>query len=134
MQTCRLLGVITVAILLLLVVAAGSDVQSAPTLPPTEATPEPITGVAETSPPSGEPPPFDPFKPYAIGGPEAAWKLSDLTTAEQTVAQRGLTTTGWSATHNAFASAVVQRAQHAAASAAAAQLGVDNLGTTGVVP
>jgi hypothetical protein len=112
-----------------------SDVPTQPTsLFGAAPTPEPITGTPALSAPGSEAPPHDPFTPYSIGDAEAVWTYSDLTAAEQAGADRGRDTTGWKKTHDAFASAATARARQAAASSAAAQLGIDNLAATGVVP
>jgi len=77
---------------------------------------------------------FSPFQPYSIGPPEAAVPYSALSPAEQAAADRGRDTTGWAGIHNAYAKGAVALAQQAAAEAAAAELGVENLAGQGVVP
>lgn len=49
---------------------------------------EPITGTAAMPIKGNETPPRDPFKPYDIGGAEAAWKYEDLTADEKVVADQ----------------------------------------------
>ncbi len=95
--------------------------------------PEPITGTAAVSAPGAETPPRDPFSAYDVGS-GGVWTYQQLTPAEQAVADQGRDTTGWDQVHNAYASAVAQRAQQAAGDSAAAQLGVENLAGQGVVP
>ena len=105
-----------------------------------EAAPEPITGTAITPAPGSQIAPKDPFQPYSIGpatgdkSPKPFWSYEDLTAAEKVVADKGRDTSAWPAIHSAYNTAVAEAAQKAAASSSAAQLGVDNLATTGVVP
>jgi hypothetical protein len=132
---------------LLVTATSWSDTSPTPTLPPTtSAVTEPITGTPAQSIPGNEVPPKDPFSPYGTGpgiplpnGPQTMpskpfWSNSDLNAAEQAVAQRGVDTSAWAPTHNAFASAARELAQVAAANAAANDLGVESLASTGVVP
>ncbi len=84
--------------------------------------------------PGDERPMKDPFTPYDVGDPSAAWAYEQLTPAEQVVADRGRATGTWTATHDAYGSAGAEQAARAAAESAALQLGVDNLGAIGVVP
>ena len=133
-----------VAVSFFFIASSRSDVApTVPTLPP--PTPglgmaEPITGTAVQPAPGSESQLKDPFKPYDIGpsaldkSPKPTWSRSDLTAAERAVADKGTDVTGWDTIHNAFGQAAAERAHEAAASSAASQLGVDNLGTTGVVP
>jgi hypothetical protein len=85
--------------------------------------------------PGTETPVRDPFVPYDIGPPGTkAWAYTDLSPAEKTDVDRGRDVTGWERVHNAYASAAAEHAHQAASDAAAHQLGVDNLASTGVVP
>jgi hypothetical protein len=82
-----------------------------------------------------ETPARDPFAPYDIGpSGTKAWAYADLSPAERVDIDRGRDVTGWDQVHNAYASAAAERAHQAAGDAAAHQLGVDNLASTGVVP
>lgn len=106
-----------------------------PALPPTAASQEPISGTSAVSTRGEETPPRDPFTPYDIGPPGTkAWAYRDLSVSEQAVVDRGRDTKGWDQTHNAYTTAVVERAHQAASDAAAHEIGVDNLASTGVVP
>jgi hypothetical protein len=90
------------------------------------STDEPITGTASTPNPGSETA-FEPFQPYAIGPPEAAWPYSALRPEEQLVVDRGRTQPGWDATNAAFAAAARERSVAAKAEAAAIQLGIDGV-------
>jgi hypothetical protein len=96
------------------------------------ATPEPIDDTAAATAPGSETPSHDPFTPHDTG--PGSWSLRDLSPEERAVGERGRDVNGWHSTHDAFATAAAERAHRAAADSAAAQLGVDNLATTGVVP
>ena len=81
-----------------------------------------------------ETPPRDPFKPYDIGGAEAAWRYEDLTADERAVADQGLDE-DQSKVQDAYAGAAKAMAARAKADSAAIQLGADpNLDQLGVVP
>jgi hypothetical protein len=95
---------------------------------------EPTTGTPVTPTPGDETEAKDPFEPYGTGGVENEVPYNALTAAEQAAVDRGRDVTGWSATHGAYRNAAIERAQAAAAASAAAQLGAQNLDTTGVVP
>lgn len=110
------------------------------TVPPSAAVPEPITGTPSTPAPGSETAPRDPFTPYAIGptpgdkSPKPFWSYADLSAADKVVADRNKDAQGWDQINGAFASASAGRARQAAADSAQAQLGVSDLGTTGVIP
>jgi hypothetical protein len=134
-----------IAALVFLAATSRSDVTPAvPTLPsdptPTVASPEPISGTAVAPAPGSETPPRDPFSPYAIGpapndtSRKPFWNRADLSADEQAVVDQGVDTTAWNGVHDAFNQAVRERSQQAGADSAAAQLGVDSLAGTGVVP
>jgi hypothetical protein len=95
-------------------------------------TDEAITG-SPSAPNPGSETPFEPFQPYSIGPPEAAWRYEDLHPEEQVVVDRGRTQPGWNATNAAFAAAARERSVTAKAEAAAIQLGIDGV-EIGVVP
>jgi hypothetical protein len=81
-----------------------------------------------------ESPMKDPFTPYDIGGPAAAWRLEDLTPDERVVAMRGLDD-DQSDVQAGYADAAKAQADRAKVQAAASQLGVDgDLAEIGVVP
>jgi hypothetical protein len=106
-----------------------------PALPSGMAAAEPISGTAAVSAPGDETPTRDPFTPYNIGPPGTkAWAYADLSPSEKAEVDRGRDTTGWDQVHSAYAMAVAERAHQATGDAAAHQLGVDNLASTGVVP
>jgi hypothetical protein len=114
--------------------------QTAPVGTGVPATPEAITGTPSIPAPGSESIVKDPFQPYSIGpasndkAPKPFWAYSDLTPAEQAVVDRGRDTTGWSDIHAAYNTAVAEQAQRAAAASSAAQLGIDELPSIGVVP
>lgn len=93
-----------------------------------------VTGQPSMPVPGDERPMKDPFTPYGTGAPSAAWAYEQLTPAEKVVADRGRALGAWPATHDAYGSAGAGLATKAAAESAALQLGVDHLGTIGVVP
>jgi hypothetical protein len=113
-----------------------------PTAPiaPSTAVPEPITGTPSTPASGSETSPRGPFTPYAIGpapgdkSPKPFWSYADLSAADKVVADRNKDAQGWDQINGAFASASAGRARQAVADSAQAQLGVADLGTTGVVP
>jgi hypothetical protein len=61
------------------------------------------------------------------------WSHDELPPNEQAYVDRAADTTGQDQTNAAFAAAVAQQSNVAAASATASQLGVDNLSSEGVV-
>jgi hypothetical protein len=130
----KMMSVSLVCSLLLIAATSRSDV--APANPPLEPTPidEPITGTPITPAPGTEStvPPKDPFAPYDPG--PGTWAYEDLSAEERALADRGRDTTGWTEINGAFANASKEQAQRAAAAAAATQMGVSNVGDTGVVP
>lgn len=134
-----LLSGVSMSVVLLVAVASRSDsgppsTSNRPSLPAAAAE-EPITGTPAVSRPGNETRRHDPFTPYDIGPPGTkAWTYNDLSPAEKAYVDRNRDVTGGKKTQDAFASAVKERAQHAAGAAAAHQLGVDDLSETGVVP
>ena len=133
-----LFGAVMCAILLV-AATTRSDVVTDSWATNTVAAPEPITGAPAQSAPGSETDQHDPFRLYGTGpslkytSPKPLWQYSDLTAAEQAVVDRNRDTTAWVPVHDAFAHATAERAHQAAASAAAAQLGMENL-SIGVVP
>jgi hypothetical protein len=139
----KLLFGAAMAAVLLVAATSRSDVATDPTSgaagagadSPTTAVDEPTMDTPVAVAPGSEGPGHAPFTPYDVGGPDAIWTRADLSPAEQAVADRGVDPKGWQATHDAFASAVAERSQQAAADAAQHQLGVvEELAGTGVVP
>jgi hypothetical protein len=111
--------------------------QPSPPAPPLDnagALPEPTTETPVMPAPGSESIVKNPFSPYDIGPPEAAWSYDQLTPPEKTIADRGRDVTGWQTTHDAYRAAVLQLSARAQAAAAAQQLGVANVETIGVVP
>jgi hypothetical protein len=135
-----LLFAVLLGAVLLIAATSRSDVAApvatpTPTLPSSTAAQEPISGTAAVSAPGDETSARDPFTPYDIGPPGTkAWAYADLSASEKAQVDRGRDTTGWDQVHKAYGAAVAERAHQAAGDAAAHQLGVDNLASTGVVP
>ena len=129
----KLMSIFLIFGVLLLTATSRSDVAPVELL---SATPleEPITGRPVSPTPSAETalPPKDPFTPYDTGPESATWRYRDLSPAERAVADRGRTADD-SKVNDAFASASAEQAKHAAAGAAASQLGVAGLAEIGVV-
>ena len=88
--------------------------------------------VAPASP--GARPPRELFTPYDTGPPEATWRYEDLTAAEKETADLGRDVSGWSASQDAMVAAVREQGRIEAAKIAQRQLGLGQLGDTGVVP
>ena len=84
--------------------------------------------------PLGANPPRDPFTPFDIGPPEAAWSYEQLSPADQAVADRGRQPVGTQAEIDAYNAVLQQQAADANARMAGRLLGVDSLGDVGVVP
>jgi hypothetical protein len=125
---------------LLVAATSRSDVAQTTTTPSLTAEPvsadavaEPITGEASAPATGDEQSPKDPFGPYGVGD-SPTWSYAQLSAADKAVADKGRDVTGWAATNQAFAAASTLRAKDAASTAAASQLGVEDLATTGVVP
>ena len=117
------------------IAAASSSSRSQPADDtPVAAPAEPITGQPIDPAPGDETGPRDPFTQYETGGTEAAWSYESLGAEEKVVADRNRDVTGWKGVHDAYREAAIERAAQAVADAAAHRLGVDDLGTTGVVP
>ena len=93
---------------------------------------EPITGSAVMPQKGAETPIKDPFTPYDIGGPAAAWQYEHLTDEEKAVVDHGKADDP-SAVQAAYADAAAGIAEAARARSATIQLGIDGLGE-GVVP
>jgi hypothetical protein len=93
-----------------------------------------ITGTPIVPAPGHETPQKDPFAPYDIGDPASAIPYEALSPEEKAVVDKGRDVSGWRQIHDAYASAVGQRAKQARAEAAVHQLGLDELATKGVVP
>jgi hypothetical protein len=117
-------------------VAADVDTDAASATSITEPITETSVQTTEASAalaPDAEPATRNPLAPYGIGPAAEAIAYEDLAPAQQEAADRGFDTATSSATHNAFAAAVVERSKRARAEAAQHQLGVDSLDTVGVV-
>lgn len=95
---------------------------------------EPITGTSVEAALGSETPPKDPFAPYDIGDPLSAIPYETLTPEDQAVVDRGRNAGSWRQVHDAYGTAIAERANQARAEAAAHQLGVTDLATEGVVP
>ena len=123
------------ALVLALTAPSRGDVATTQTTPTGDAPAEPITGTPAVSSPGDESVPKDPFALYDVGPPGTkTWSYNDLSPADQAWADKNANRTGWDQITSAYAQAVDQRSQQAAADAAAHQLGVtDNLRGTGVV-
>jgi hypothetical protein len=100
---------------------------------PIDDTTEPITGDPVMPTPGSEQPMKDPFVPYDIGGPAAAWRLEDLHPEEQVVALRGLDDEQ-AEVQDAWAQAAHDLATTARAERAALAIGLENSASLGVVP
>lgn len=116
---------VLLCLLALIASKASSDVGGTPA---DSVSPDPVASLP------GDETVFTPFQPYSIGPPEAAVPYSALSPAEQAAADRGRDTTGWPGIHDSYAKGALALAQQAAAEAASAELGVENLGGLGVVP
>lgn len=90
---------------------------------------------------AGDPPATAPTAPVTNmpptqsdpGSPAAQWSYEQLSAGEQAYVDRAASNASSDQTHSAFARAVGEQATVAAASAAANELGVDNLASQGVV-
>lgn len=117
--------------------ALGADVSAdfeASVEDPPLPTEEFITGTPIDPAPGHETPQKDPFTPYDIGDPASAIPYEALSPEEKGVVDKGRDVSGWRQIHDAYASAVKERAKQARADAAIHQLGLDELATKGVVP
>ncbi|MBA2538141.1 MAG: hypothetical protein H0V17_00775 [Deltaproteobacteria bacterium] len=133
MRAIMVLCCIAVAIVIATMSTSRGDGDSPPG-ESAEDTSEPITGAPVMPFKGSEETTRDPFAPYGIGGPEAAWRYEDLTAAERAVADRGRAD-DQAAVQAAYAEVSKAIAVRAKAEAAALQLGFDSpLGETGVVP
>lgn len=96
-------------------------------LPPPENTPlAPV--------PPGTPMPRQPFTLYEHGPPGSEWRYDQLSADEQEVVDLGRDVSGWAAGQNAMVEAVRAEAFIQAGILAQRQLGLGELGDTGVVP
>jgi hypothetical protein len=134
MRTIQILLSVSIAVVLAFVRASYGDgeVLEEPGEPGDETT-EPITGEAVTPNPGDEQPMRDPFTPYDIGGPAAAWRLEDLTAEERLVAERGVDGNSQDV-QDAYADAAQGMAAAARANSAGIALRMQQLGEIGVVP
>lgn len=130
-----LVPLVCVALAIVLATVAPSRGDGESPTPVPESSSEPITGTpAEPLPGTPREPLHEPFTPYGIGGPQAAWSYEQLTVEEKAVADRGLDE-DQTAIQDAYAAASAALAATAAADQAALQLGFDeSLEETGVVP
>ena len=96
-------------------------------LPPVEQTNSP-------SPPPNAPRPHELFTPYDVGPPEGVWHYEDLTLAEKETADLGRDVSGWKASQDLLVQSMKEQARQAAAARAQHQIGLGDLGDTGVVP
>jgi hypothetical protein len=110
-----------------------SDVAADTEADATASITEPITEAPLEPAPGSETEAKDPFAPYGVGPAEEAVPYEALSPEEQAVADRGRDATGWSAVHDAYGAAVVERSMRARAESAQHQLGIDALDTTGVI-
>jgi hypothetical protein len=134
MRVLVLLVCVALAIVLATVAPSRGDGESTESPPVPDSSGEPITGTPAEPLPGPREPRHEPFTPYSIGGPQAAWTYEQLKPEEKVVADRGLNE-DQSAVQDAYAAASAALAANAAADRAALQLGVDeSLQETGVVP
>jgi hypothetical protein len=104
-----------------------------PSLPPTAAA-EAVTAEPATSALDAAPAPRDPFSLYDVGPlGTKVWSYKQLTPAEQAQVVRGVNAGPRAQTTGAYVDAVRETSRRAAATAAAQQLGVENLPLIGVV-
>jgi hypothetical protein len=129
-----------VALVVLFFVARGAKAEgtTATTSAAAGATAAEPTITAPTTPTRGnETPMRDPFAPFDNGPVEGRWDYAMLRLTEQQDIDRERTNNAranWTSTHDGFRSALAEQAKAAASTAAARQLGIDNLATLGVVP
>lgn len=121
MRTIQILSGVAIAVILAFARASYGDDEGE--LPdeleePIDDTTEPITGEAVMPNPGDEQPMRDPFTPFDIGGPAAAWRLQDLTAEEQVVALRGVDNND-QAVQDAYADAASEMAAQAKANVSA---------------
>jgi hypothetical protein len=129
----------TVALAMLFVVergAHGADTAtSAPSI--TAAQQEPTTNPPVMPRAGGETPMPDPFTAPPRGPVQGEWSYNQLSVDDRAGMDRERAETAkrdWASTHAGFERAVGEQAKRAAATSAARQLGIDNLGGLGVVP
>lgn len=84
--------------------------------------------------PPGTPGHHEPFTPYDVGPASAVWRYEDLSVAEKEVVDLGRDVSAWAASQDAMVAAVKEQARIEAAIIAQRQLGLGDLGDTGVVP
>ena len=130
----------TAGLIVLFLVSRGASAEvSAPdsSAAPNAATGEPTTVGPSTPMRGNETPMRDPFAPADSGPPEGRWEYATSPANQRADIDRERAANqrvNWTATHNEYANALAEQAKQAAATAAARQLGVENLGTLGVVP
>ncbi len=133
MWKALVLGVL--AATMLFVGVSRSDVGDPDALSTDSSFPLPAPAADPVAPaPSGSQPPRELFTPYDVGPPEGIWRYEDLTQAEKETADLGSDVSGWSASQDAMVAAVREQARIEAAKIAQRQLGLNQLGDTGVVP
>lgn len=130
-----------IALALLIAGVAKSHGESAIPPPlPAEAISEPISGSTVAPAESHQPPAHEPFTPYSPGPsptketPRPYWTYNDLNADAKAAIDMSREATGNQEVHNAYAAAAAERAHRAAGDAAQHELGVDSLGTIGVIP
>lgn len=134
MRSIQILCCVAAAIVLAFAGASRGDGGGAGDEPvPEDEMAEPITGEAVMPNPGNEQPMRDPFTPYDIGGAAAAWRLEDLTEAEQVVARRGLDD-DQAAVQAAYAKAARDGADEMDARRSAIRLRIGDAALLGVVP
>jgi hypothetical protein len=131
MKTILILAIIAFAVVCMITLRNSSPANT--DVCPTDGQ-ESVTDEPSTPLPGPEQARREPFVSYDPGPAEALWKYEQLTPGEKAVADRGRLQPGWTAIHDVYRSAVIQRSTQAAASAAQHQLGIDNLASIGVVP
>ena len=123
----------SVMFVLLLAATSRSDVSPLPSnTPPPSADPEPITGTAIPAEARAAVQQHRPFTSHDPG--PGAWSYDQLSPEDKATADRGRDVGSWKFQHDAFTQASRERAHQASAASAAAQLGMDELDTLGVVP
>ena len=133
MRTTGILAGVALATLITTVATSRSDTGDESGSASANVGSEPITSSPSTPVPGSEVPSHDPFLPFATGQeslPGSLWSYSSLTPVERSILNHGLAE-DYTAINNAYAGAAKARAGQAQAEAAAIQLGIDHLDTTG---